>query len=65
MEKKKKLMEISHYRNQRIMLLARLNLGLASENQKEIDLYNYYQKIYIKNKSRKIIMKKISTSKQN
>ena len=26
------------------MLLARLNLGLASEDQEEIDLYNYYQK---------------------
>ena len=26
------------------MLLARLNLGLASENKEEIDLYNYYKK---------------------
>ena len=26
------------------MLLARLNLGLASEDQEEIDLYNHYQK---------------------
>ena len=26
------------------MLLSRLNLGLASEDQEEIDLYNYYQK---------------------
>ena len=42
-------MAISNYRKQRIMLLARLNLGLASEDQEEIDLYNYYQKnIYSK-----------------
>jgi predicted phosphoribosyltransferase len=26
------------------MLLARLNLGLASEDQEEVDLYNHYQK---------------------
>ena len=26
------------------MLLARLNLGLASEDQQEIDLYNHCQK---------------------
>ena len=25
------------------MLLARLNLGLPSEDQEEIDLYNHYQ----------------------
>ena len=37
-------MAISHYRKQRIMLLARLNLGLASEDKEEIDLYNHYQK---------------------
>ena len=37
-------MVISHYRKQRINLLARLNLGLASEDQEEIDLYNHYQK---------------------
>ena len=37
-------MAISHYRKERIMLLARLNLALASEDQEEIDLYNYYQK---------------------
>tara|TARA_B100000401_G_C52523646_1_gene585619 strand:- start:383 stop:529 length:147 start_codon:yes stop_codon:yes gene_type:complete len=36
-------MEISHYRKQRIMLLAKLNLGLASEDKEEIDLYNQYQ----------------------
>jgi len=41
-------MAISHYRKQRIMLLARLNLGLASEDKEEIDLYNHYQKnIYL------------------
>ena len=38
------IMAISHYRNQRIMLLARLNFGLASEDKEEIDLYNRYQK---------------------
>ena len=37
-------MALSHYRKQRIMLLARLNLGLVSEDQEEIDLYNQYQK---------------------
>ena len=37
-------MPISPYREQRIMLLARLNLGLASENQEEIDLYNHYKR---------------------
>ena len=37
-------MELSHYRKQRIILLSRLNLGLASEDQDEIDLYNHYQK---------------------
>ena len=42
-------MAISHYRKQKIMLLARLNLGLASEDKEEIDLYNHYQKnIYSK-----------------
>ena len=43
MERKKKVMVISHYREQRIMLLARLNLGLATDDKEEIDLYNYYQ----------------------
>ena len=38
-------MAISNYREQRIMLLARLNLGLASDDQEEINLYNHYQKI--------------------
>ena len=37
-------MTISHYRKQRIMLLAKLNLGLASEDKEEIDLYKLYQK---------------------
>ncbi len=37
-------MALSHYRKQRIMLLARLNLGLASEDKEEIDLYNHYEK---------------------
>ena len=37
-------MAITHSRKQRIMLLARLNLGLASEDKEEIDLYNNYQK---------------------
>ena len=37
-------MALSHYRKQRIMLLARLTLGLASEDQEEVDLYNHYQK---------------------
>jgi len=37
-------MAISHYRKQRIMLLARLNLGLACKEKEEIDLYNHYQK---------------------
>ena len=32
------------------MLLARLKLVLASEDQQEIDLYNHYQKIFIQNK---------------
>ena len=36
-------MAISHYREQRIMLLARLNLGLASDDKEEINLYNHYQ----------------------
>ena len=39
-------MTISNFKKQRIMLLARLNLGIASEDQEEIDLYNDYQKIY-------------------
>ena len=47
--KGKKIMEITHYRKQKIMLLARLNLGIASEDREEIDLYNQYQKnIYSK-----------------
>ena len=37
-------MAISYCKKQRIKLLGRLNLGLASEDQEEIDLYNHYQK---------------------
>ena len=37
-------MAISHHRKQKIMLLARLNLDLASEDKEEIDFYNHYQK---------------------
>ena len=37
-------MEISHYRVQRIMLLARMNLGLASDDLEEVTLYNYYKR---------------------
>ena len=37
-------MALSHYTKQRIMLLARLNLSLVSDNQEEIDLHNHYQK---------------------
>ena len=40
-------MAISHYRKQRIMLLTRLNLGLASEDKEEVDLYIHYQKKYL------------------
>ncbi len=45
-------MSLSHYRKQRIMLLSRLNIGLASEDQ-EIDLYNQFQKIFIQHKINK------------
>ena len=34
-------MSISYYREQRIMLLGRQNIVLASEDQEEINLYNY------------------------
>ena len=37
-------MTISNFRKQKIMLLARLDLGLASEDQEEINLYNHYKK---------------------
>ena len=46
-----KVMAISHYRKQKIMLLARLNLGLASEDKEEIDLYNHYQKNFYSEKN--------------
>ena len=47
-------MTISAYREQRIMLLARLNLGLASEDKDEIRLYNYYQENIYKIKNGKL-----------
>ena len=37
-------MSISYYIDQRIMLLLRRNIMLASEGQEEINLYNYYIK---------------------
>ena len=36
-------MAITYHREQRIMLLAILNLGLASNDEVEKDLYNFYQ----------------------
>ena len=54
-------MAISHYRKQRIMLLARLNLGLASEDKEEIDLYNDFNEFLFRTKSTaaiKIIFRK-------
>ena len=39
--KGKKIMSISYYREQRIMLLGRQNIVLASEDQEKINLYNY------------------------
>ena len=47
-------MSMSYYREQRIMLLARLNLGLASEDQEEINLYNYHKKTYSKQDLKKV-----------
>ena len=47
-------MSISHYREQRIMLLARLNLGLASDDQEEIDLYNHYQRNIYSEQNQKV-----------
>ena len=37
-------MAISDYRKQRIMLLSRLYLGLASEDKEKIDIYNHHLK---------------------
>ena len=34
-------MSISYYREQRIILLGRQNIVLASEDQEKINLYNY------------------------
>ena len=46
------------------MLLARLNLGLASEDKEEIDLYNHYQKhIYSEQKSPAAIKKYVIDSR--
>ena len=42
--KGKKIMSISYYREQRIMLLGRQNIVLASEDQEKINLYNYFIK---------------------
>ena len=39
--KGKKIMSISYYREQRIMLLGRQNIVLASADQEKINLYNY------------------------
>ena len=39
--KGKKIMSISYYREQRIILLGRQNIVLASEDQEKINLYNY------------------------
>ena len=43
-------MPISSYREHKIMLLAKMNLGIASEDLEEINLYNYYKNYYTKNK---------------
>ena len=47
--KGKKILSISYYRQQIIMLLGRQNIVLASEDQEEINLYNYCIK-YINSK---------------
>ena len=39
--KGKKILSISYYKEQRIILLGRQNIVLDSEDQKEINLYNY------------------------
>ena len=39
------MITISHFREQRIILLARLNLGIGSKDKDEIELYKYYQQI--------------------
>ena len=40
-----KIMSISYYREQRIILLGKQNIVLASEDQEKINLYNYCLKI--------------------
>ena len=57
-------MALSHYRKQRIKLLARLNLGLASEDQEEIDLCNHYQKNIYSEQVNKSNKSKISWTKK-
>ena len=44
MKDKVKIMSISYFSEKRIMLLGRQNIVLASEDQDEINLYNYYIK---------------------
>ena len=39
--KGKKIISISYYSEQKIMLLGRQNIMLTSEDQEEINLYNY------------------------
>ena len=46
-------MAISPYKEQRLILLARFNLGLASDDLEEIDIYNNYQRNINEEKDRK------------
>ncbi len=50
-------MAILYYRNQMIMLLARLNFGLTSENKEEIIFIITIKKILIQQKILKILPK--------
>ena len=38
-------MDITYFREQRIMLLARMNLGIGSKDKKEITLYKHFRQI--------------------
>ena len=38
---KEKILSVSYYSEQKIMLLGRQNIMLASKDQEEINLYNY------------------------
>ena len=38
-------MAINHFREQRIMLLAKMNLGIGSNDKEEIALYNFHRQI--------------------